>query len=115
MIKLGRQIVNVKRPVVRRQGQIAVLVFGATMEISRSPMPSEQSAGQGAGSTTTPMGPLEVSLRPWARASVGAAATATHILAVEGWVQGTVATEARIALSPAMQMLARHLQPRLTI
>ena len=47
-----------------------------------------------------------------ARASVGEAATAVHILAVEGRAPRTEAAEVRCLLSRVMQMLARLLQPR---
>ena len=47
-----------------------------------------------------------------ARASIGEAATAVHILAVEGRAPGTEADEVRSLLSRAMQMLARLLRPR---
>jgi len=47
-----------------------------------------------------------------ARASIGEAATAVHILAVEGRAPHTEAVEVRSLLSRAMQMLARLLQPR---
>ena len=47
-----------------------------------------------------------------ARASIGEAATAVHILAVEGRAPDAEAAEVRSLLSRAMQMLARLLQPR---
>lgn len=47
-----------------------------------------------------------------ARASIGEAATAIHILAVEGRAPRNDAVEVRSLLSRAMHMLARLLQPR---
>ena len=47
-----------------------------------------------------------------ARASIGEAATAVHILAVEGRAPHAEAVDVRSLLSRAMQMLARLLQPR---
>lgn len=47
-----------------------------------------------------------------ARASIGEAATAVHILAVEGRAPRVEAEKVRSLLARAMQMLARLLQPR---